>query len=178
MLSADGIHLRHIRASDLDTLWPLLNRLSTRGPYLPMQMQPYRKFIERYEKDGFSSTDFERLVLLDDDQTIIGTLMHFKGVPYMSAREIGYNLFDPERRSKGTMSAAVRLLVDYLFKSFEVNRLEIRMHVDHIASERVAQKCGFTREALCRGASFVNGQYQDMYLYALLRQEWQAAQRT
>ena len=41
----------------------------------------------------------------------------------------------------------------------------------NIASERVAQKCGFTYEGLARQAMFARGRHQDMKLYSWLRPE-------
>ncbi|WP_338849125.1 GNAT family protein [Massilia sp. W12] len=173
MLSRDGVHMRHIRQHDLEQFWHLINDLQARGEYLPAGLHSHRKFIAAYEKDGFSSEEFERLLLLNEAGEIIGTLWHFKSTPYFSAREIGYVLFQTAMRRQGVMSTAVGMLVDYLFQTQQINRLEIRMDVDNVASERVAQKCGFSKEGVSRGANFVRGRYRDMCVYALLRAEWE-----
>ena len=41
----------------------------------------------------------------------------------------------------------------------------------NLASERVAIKCGFSKEGMARGANFVRGKHVDMTGYALLRDE-------
>src|SRR5262249_16928344 len=41
----------------------------------------------------------------------------------------------------------------------------------NIASERVAQKCGFTYEGTARQAMFARGRHSDMKIYSLLRPE-------
>jgi RimJ/RimL family protein N-acetyltransferase len=65
----------------------------------------------------------------------------------------------------------VGLLADHLFRSRQINRLEIRMDTRNLASEKVAIKCGFTKEGVARGANFVQGRHVDMAVYALLRDE-------
>ena len=58
---------------------------------------------------------------------ILGTIWHFKSVPYFNAIEIGYTLFDLKQRGKGIVSQAVSLLSNYFFNGLHINRLEIRM---------------------------------------------------
>ena len=46
------------------------------------------------------------------------------------------------------------------------------IHPDNIASRRVAEKAGFRKEGLLRGATFHRGAHHDLELYSLLRDEW------
>ena len=76
------------------------------------------------------------------------------------------------------MSEAVQLLSDYLFKTLLINRLAIHMHVDNVASEKVAINCGFRKEGVARGASFSRGKHVDIAMYALLREEWESLSKS
>ena len=174
MLKGDGIHLRHVAEADLDALWPLINDLELRGDYLPSVTVSEGAFRQQYRENGFSSEEYERLLIVDDAGTLLGTTWHFKSVPYFNAREIGYILFRQGLSNTNIVSRAVALLVDHLFKARLLNRLEIRMDVRNLASEKVAIKCGFTKEGVARGANFVQGDHVDMAVYALLRDEWRA----
>ncbi len=177
MLSDQDITLRFVRESDLDALIAHSNNLAVRGQYLPAMLHHPDKMRQQFKENGLSSEDFERLLIVDENDQLLGTLWHFKSVPYFNAREIGYILFATEQRNRNIMSRAVRLLVDYLFSSRMLNRLEIRMDVRNLASEKVAIKLGFTKEGVARGANFVHGEHVDMAVYALLRQEWAAQVR-
>lgn len=57
------------------------------------------------------------------------------------------------------------------FESLLINRMEIRMGMRNLASERVAIKCGITKEGVARGANFMRGKHVDMNVYVLLRAE-------
>jgi ribosomal-protein-alanine N-acetyltransferase len=61
-------------------------------------------------------------------------------------------------------------MVDYLFLSMDVSRVQITLSVRNKASERVAEKAGFTREGTIRKTS--RGERRDTYLYSILREEW------
>jgi hypothetical protein len=62
-----------------------------------------------------------------------------------------------------------RALVDYLFASMGVPRVQAIASINNKASQRVAEKAGFTREGTIRRT--VGGE-RDLYLYSILREEW------
>jgi RimJ/RimL family protein N-acetyltransferase len=69
------------------------------------------------------------------------------------------------------MTEALSLFTDYLFQSLKINRVQLIIADGNIASEKVAQKCGFTYEGTARQAMFQRGRHRDMKLYSLLRDE-------
>lgn len=172
MLKNEHIEIRHIEERDLDEFIRLNNNFDIRGEYLPCDLSSPQKLRSQFKNDGFSTDNSETLLIVDNDDALLGIIWHFKSVPYFNAREIGYTLFDISQRKKGIISNAVELLSTYLFNAFQINRLEIRMDSDNLASEKVAVKCGYKREGTSRGASYVRGRHVDMHVYAMLREEW------
>ena len=83
--------------------------------------------------------------------------------------EIGYALL-PSERGKGCCTEAVQLMVDYLFLSMDVSRVQATISIKNKASERVLEKAGFTREGMIPKTS--RGARRDAYLYSILREEW------
>lgn len=172
----NGFRLRHVVEADLDVLLSYRNDPEIQGVYLPSHIVSPVEFRRRFNENGFSSESHEQLLIVDEDDAIVGTVWHFKSVPYFNAREIGYTLYDMSQRGDGIVSNAVKAVTNYLFNSFTINRLEIRMDTRNLGSEKVAIKCGFTKEGTSRGANFVYGENVDMHIYALLRYEWVNAQ--
>ena len=177
MIRGSSFYLRTIMEKDLDDLVLLLGDIERQGDFLPLQLVSERHLRKEFEKDGFWSMEKKRLLMIGEDEAIIGSVWIFRPVPYFDAFELGYALFDQKDRGKGLMTEAVGLVVDYLFKSSRMNRLEIRCDVDNRASARVAEKLGFTHEGIARQATLSRGEHHDMRQYALLRNEWNAAAR-
>jgi RimJ/RimL family protein N-acetyltransferase len=171
MIKDGNLAIRFITRHDLATLIPLLNDLELRGEYLPGAITSPRAFEKNFDIDGLANDSHEKLLIVDQDDTILGIIWHFKSVPYFNAREIGYTVLAKTQRNRGIATRAVRMLSQYLFNTLLINRLEIRMNTANLASEKVAIKCGFTREGVARGANFVRGQHVDMAVYALLREQ-------
>jgi len=89
-------------------------------------------------------------------------VLHGRGIA-----EIGYHMA-PEARGRGLATAALRLLSDWSFGALAVARLQLTTHVDNPASQRVAEKAGFTREAVLRSWADQRGKRVDLIMYSLL----------
>lgn len=174
MIKGSCFYLRPIQRKDLPTLLGLLNDLEQRGDYLPLSLKLEGALEEQFEAESRSDESRKNFLIVTPDDHIIGRVFYFKTVPYFNSREIGYAMFDPAFRGKGIMTEAVNLLTDYLFNTSLLNRLEIHMHVDNIASEKVAIHCGYQKDGIARGAHFSRGKHIDVAMYALLRNEWEA----
>jgi ribosomal-protein-alanine N-acetyltransferase len=78
-----------------------------------------------------------------------------------------------EAWGRGYMSDVVQEVVRYGFESFGLNRLYAYHMTRNPASGRVLEKNGFKQEGLLRQRVMKWGQFEDVVLWAILRQEWQ-----
>jgi RimJ/RimL family protein N-acetyltransferase len=102
------------------------------------------------------------------DGTRIGTVFHFLNGNYM---EIGY-ILAPSERKKGYGSEAIKIIVDYLFLSKELVRVQAITGVDNPASCNALEKAGFKKEGIMRNSGFIRGEWKDGCLYSITREEW------
>lgn len=75
----------------------------------------------------------------------------------------------PAARGRGIGMRALRLLVDHLFATTDLDRLEAGTDVENVAAQRVLARCGFRAEGVLRGAQLRGGVRRDMMVYGLLR---------
>ena len=87
---------------------------------------------------------------------------------YKKNAELGYWLAEPFW-GKGIMTIAIRQMVDYGFKNFDISRIYARPFSYNIASQKVLEKAGFVLEARLEKTIFKNGQYTDELIYAVKR---------
>ena len=120
-------------------------------------------------------TEFQKMIELKSfiiqkkDGTRIGLIHHRANQPY-GTMEIGYFLSPAKERGYGT--EAVQLVVDYLFLSKDIVRIEATTNVGNKASQRVLEKAGFKIEGTIRKLALVRGVWTDHYLLSILREEW------
>jgi RimJ/RimL family protein N-acetyltransferase len=80
---------------------------------------------------------------------------------------VGYWLA-PEARGRGAATRAVRLLARWAFAELGLARLELTCGPDNEASQRIAERCGFSREGLLRSHVPFKGARRDSVIYSLL----------
>ena len=77
----------------------------------------------------------------------------------------------------GKLIKPPQAVVDAVFTSLPLNRLEAQHDLRNPASGRVMQKCGFRQEGVLRSRILNKGEYVDVALYALIRSDREGGQR-
>lgn len=104
------------------------------------------------------------------DGEYVGNVGLTKGTDvYRKSAELGYFLGEPYW-NRGIMTQAVNLATQFAFERLNVVRVFSSIFEYNIASQRVLEKCGFTREAVLKKAVFKSGQLWDEIRYAKLRE--------
>ena len=166
MLEGKNVNLRIVEREDLPLAHEWLNNPEFLGEFIP----PIQRTREEQEKFGSSFFAPKLFFIEKKDGTKIGLMNHFNSYLGMGELlEIGYFL-TPNERGKGYCTEAAQLMVDYLFLSVDVSRIQATISTGNKASERVLEKAGFTREGTIR--RHVRGERRDAYLYSILREEW------
>jgi len=83
---------------------------------------------------------------------------------------VSYWLFS-SASGRGFMTEALDLLQKFCFNSLKLNRLEIFASIENEKSQRVAERCGFLREGVCRDYEFKNGAFVDHVRYSRLAKD-------
>lgn len=133
----------------------------------------YRKIVESL---NLMRANREYVFGIFDQETtqLIGqvSLFSMKRLPYASGL-IGYSI-DEKFVGQGVASEALSLAIQFAFQTAKLHRLEAYVSPHNIGSIRVLEKNGFVREGLLRQLLFINGTWQDHYLYALLVDDYNA----
>jgi RimJ/RimL family protein N-acetyltransferase len=78
----------------------------------------------------------------------------------------------PSERGKGYGAEATQLMVDYLFLSKNIVRIQTTTNVANKEAQKTLKKVGFKAEGTIRKLSFVRGEWRDKILYDILIEEW------
>ena len=166
MLGGKNVNLRIAEKEDLPLLQEWMNNPEFMGEFL-IPKQWTRAELEKTESSPFEAKVF---IIEKKEGSKIGYIVHFNS--YIGSGqflEIGYALSPSERR-KGYCTEAAQLMVDYLFLSKDISRIQATTSIRNKGSQRVMEKAGLTREGIVR--NFARGARRDFYLYSILREEW------
>jgi ribosomal-protein-serine acetyltransferase len=125
--------------------------------------------------DTFAFIQRTRAQLLDNEgfQTAVvedGRIVGMVGFPYLSwedrSASIGYWLAK-SAQGRGTMTLAVKVLVDHAFGTWELRRIEIRAGVENVSSRAIPERLGFTQGSVLRGGERIGDRNVDQVIYAM-----------
>lgn len=178
-LEGDTCYLRTLNIKDAPSLANLVyeNKLYW-SVYEPLHREDfYTTTVQRekireslhlmQEKREFSFGIFEH-----NTDKMIGniSLYSLKRMPFSSGL-IGYSL-DKQFSGKGIATEAVHIVKSFGFEHVHLNRIEAYVSPRNIGSIRVLEKNEFLREGLLRKLLFINGKWEDHFMYASLSAEY------
>lgn len=165
LLEGKSVNLRAMEKEDLPLLSEWFNDPRYGGQYEPLE-QVTIKELEKWHDNPRPNEQW--FIVEKKNKSKIGHIFYITAGPHL---EIGYRLI-PRERNKGHCTEAVRILIDFLFLSKNIVRIQAKANPRNIASQRVLEKAGFKKEGQIRKDVFIRGQWQDGVLYSILREEW------
>lgn len=101
-----------------------------------------------------------------------GYFVPFTNNDFFKGYEIWYQVH-PQHRGRGIATQAACLLINHLFDALPVERIQATIAVGNDGSCRVVERAGMQRDGIYRKVTFLHGRYADMYLYSIVRDDWQ-----
>jgi len=161
--------IRPWRKSDLKFLLKYADNPRIAMNLTDMFPHPYtRQSGKRFLKMA-RSADPVRIFAIDINGEAVGSIGVFPGVDIRrNNAEIGYWLAEPFW-GKGIMTEAVKQMVAYSFKTFNINRIFAGTFGRNTGSQRVLVKAGFSLEARFEKNYVKNDELEDEVVYAIRR---------
>jgi RimJ/RimL family protein N-acetyltransferase len=146
---------------------PLVQRYSwtSSAPYTEADARAYFAYAERARLDE-REIAFALVSIHDDTDVLGGASLHAVELPERRAA-VGYWLA-AHARGRGVATHATLLLARWGFERLGLERLELTCAPDNPASQRVAERCGFTLEGLLRSHMRFKDGRRDTLVYSLL----------
>jgi RimJ/RimL family protein N-acetyltransferase len=166
LLEGKNVNLRVMEKEDLLLLTEWLNTPEFSGEFMWFPQQQSK--AEREKEYDNPQHEIKEFVIEKKDGTKIGWMGHFLSGGLL---EIFYYLL-PSERGKGYGTEATIIMVDYLFLSKDIVRVQARTDVRNEGSQKILAKVGFKKEGVIRKSLFTRGEWRDFYLYSILREEW------
>ena len=121
---------------------------------------------------NFSKSHNPRLIFaIDIEGQAVGSIgVHPQEDIFRKNAELGYWLAEPYW-GRGIITSAIERMVDYGFKTFDLDRIFARPFGSNIGSQRVLEKAGFKLEAKFESTIYKMGQYEDELVYAIRKKK-------
>jgi [ribosomal protein S5]-alanine N-acetyltransferase len=127
-----------------------------------------RTYVPEHYRDGVPDP---LGIVLQENGPVLGCVGCHWASEKNRAMEFGYWIAEPFWR-RGFVIEAARLLIDYVFANYDVERVQAHCFAENAPSARALEKLGLTFEGTHRSALFHRGRFWDLKMYAVLRGDW------
>ena len=179
ILQGEKVRLTALEKEDMKSLSLWVQNTHTYRLFdaVPAYPKPARKWEEWLEEDDKSDSQFSFAIRPLEDDRLIGFCM-LEGILWnMGAAWLAIVIGDPEDRGKGHGREAMKLLLRYSFDELNLYRIQLTVFEYNEKAMNLYEQLGFRREGAFREFLHRDGKRYDMYLYGLLRPEWEAQER-
>lgn len=175
---SEGCRLRLLEEDDAPELHALIDanraRLAEWLPWAAAQtLEDTVGFIRRTREQLADNDGLQAAIVCEE---AIAGVVGYVGVDWQNrSTSLGYWLGE-EYQGRGTMTMAVRMLVNHALFRWRLNRVEIRAAEENRPSRAIPERLGFHRDGILREAELVEGRYLDSVVYSMLTVDWPSVQ--
>jgi RimJ/RimL family protein N-acetyltransferase len=179
LLRGEKVRLTAVTANDLPiiTRWwsdPDFLRLYNSAPATPRNED---QLSRRFDLSQTSNEVFLFAIRLLEDDKIIG-LLELDGVEWSNRTTfVSIGIGAPEHRGRGFGQEAMRLALRFTFHELNLHHVCLTVFSYNEPAIALYEGLGFTREGVFREHIERDGRRYDMYLYGILRREWDQSEQ-
>jgi RimJ/RimL family protein N-acetyltransferase len=137
-------------------------------PLVPQTEEDEMEWFEQMRK----SKDFTFAIRLIANDRLIGSISLTEPEWRNRSSTFGIAIGDRDYWGKGYGTDATKVILRYGFLELNLNRIELLVYNYNQRGIKSYEKVGFTHEGTRRQALFRDGDYHDVHLMAMLREEW------
>ena len=174
MLKGQKTLLRAITRDDLPALWQFNNDVEVElagggDPPLPQSLERLQaQFDNDVAKGGRDGASFA----IEADEKCIGQCALFNFNETDQTCELGITIGDKAYWGRGYGSDAIRCLLDYAFRLRNMRRVHLSVNGNNPRAIQAYSSCGFREEGRLRAHVWNDGDYVDLVIMGIMREEW------
>ncbi len=173
-LETERLFLRQVGSDDLEEMYeiksnPMVTHRYCREPHASLIQT--EKWIQGVVEDYHDRKLLYWKIINREDGKVAGSITLWNLDLESRVAEIGYELH-PDFWKKGIMQETMKCILDWSFRTLDLNRIEACPIQGNNSSVNLLEKAGFKLEGTLKERVYFNERFLDQYYYAVLKKEW------
>jgi [ribosomal protein S5]-alanine N-acetyltransferase len=175
VLTGRRVTLRELRVSDAPSLFAMVtsDEVARFISPPPMTNEGFERFITWVNRERAAGNHACFAIVPQGMDTAVGLFQARQLEPGWRTAEWGFVL-GSAYWGTGIFSEASQMVLEFVFETIGVHRLEARSAVENGRGNGAIRKVGAVQEGILRRSFLRGGQYMDQALWAILADEWRA----
>ena len=178
MITGEKVILRAIEPSDIRQLWEWTQDVEVmRYRDYPAPPTPLAEAEREYQESLCRNTRDLHLAIT----TLEGELIGETSLKYVDHRggsaDFTIAIGNKAYWGHGHGSDATRALMRFAFEQYNLHRVTLYVHAFNERAIRAYEKCGFRHEGRLREAHYMEGEYKDVLVMGLLKEDFEKLER-
>ena len=158
----------------------IVNRWRNNVELISMLAAPYRFINLSVDKNWFNnymnnrSNEVRCAIVAENNDDILGLVSLTSINQLNQSAEFHIMIGENVNQGKGMGTFAVNEMLNHAFNNLNLHRIELTVLKSNQRAQKLYEKSGFKKEGTLRGVYYKNGTYVDAYLYAILKEDYQA----
>lgn len=171
-MNSERISLRPIKEEDTDMVLKWRNSLNVKSNFLyseEITKNMHMDWIENKIKKGLVD---QFIIYTNHEKKDIGSI-YLRDIDH-KAKSAEYGIFIGENEflNKGYGTEASKLILEYAFRSLNLNKVKLRVLSDNIVAIKSYLKLGFKIEGIFKDEVMKNNELKDIIFMAILRRDY------
>jgi [ribosomal protein S5]-alanine N-acetyltransferase len=174
VLETNRLILRRIEEGDAHDIFKYLSDKEVMKHYGTEPFQTVDeaiRAISRYESLFTEKRGIRWGITSKGDNKVIGSCFFYDMVSEHYRTDLGFVL-NKDFWGQGIAQEAVKAAIKYGFENLNINRIQAVIEPPNLASQKLVERLGFRREGLLRSYEYFCGKFDDLYMYSLLRSDF------
>lgn len=167
--------LRPIEPKDSQRIYEFLN-----DPDIYQSLGGFRFGMSRYEAErwielhsGYNTNDYIWAICDLDNDIYLGHVGLYKINYRVGSAEFGIMIGDKTQWGKGIGKEVLRFIINLAFFELNLRRIELSVLANNLKAIKLYESVGFIKEGTLRQYQYKNGQYIDLIIMSILREEYE-----
>lgn len=178
-ISTERLILRSIRLSDAESMFLYRSEPRIMGfqSWKPEAINEVEEFIDKSSKIfNIPNTWYQLVIISKETEELIGDIgIHFLDTDGTQT-EIGFTL-SLEYQGRGYATESINEVINFLFSNLKKHRIFASVDPSNIKSIAVLERCGMRKEAHFKKSVWINEEWTDDIIYAILNEEWRSKEK-